>query len=328
MEYFLTNRKLVYTRAMLFSWESGSTPSSLSETNGEFIANKLRETLNILGKRIVVINANHIADVDDHFFNALVELTKSKKLHVLIFSTDRSNELANYFKEHFNDIDGLKGNYCTISGAVYYGLSNGGFCSSQFEKLKLESENLEKDEITSVIASCYIPSKQRLSSTPLCATGHFDANHLISDPYTFRWLVLLLVDCIYNAIINNQINDYTIVASSLRGAAIAGSVREILYFFSSPKFYVFDHIGPKYDFTYGNQKFEFKNTENCFYIGDFLIAGTELKITHAYCGFFGGKITHAFTLGKYTKESKIGNIPIESIVSLKDCIPDLEYTLE
>jgi hypothetical protein len=300
----------------------------LSETNGDFIASKLKETIDVIGKRIVIINANHIADVDDHFFNGLITLAKSKKLKVLIYSTDRTNELTNYFQDHFIDSKELKGNYCSISNVSYYGLSDGHFCSSEFERLKQDAESLEGEEITSVIASSYVPTRQKLSSTPLNATGHFDANLLISNPYSFRWLVLRLVDSVYQTIVNNQINEYTIVASSLRGAAIAGSVREILYFFSSPKFYVLDHIGPKHDFVNRDQKFEFNETESCFYIGDFLIAGTELKMTHAYCSFFGGKITHAFTLGKYTKANQIGNIPIESIVSLKDCAPELEYTLE
>lgn len=328
MKYFLTNSRLIYTRVMLFSWESGSTPSSLSETNGEFIANKLSEIIDTVGNRIVVINANHIADVDDHFFNALIQLVKSKKLNVLIYSTDRTNELTRYFQDHFSEELNLKGNYCEISNVAYYGVSGGSFCTSQFDNLRQESEELEKEQITQAISSSYVPTLYKLSSTPLNATGHFDANLLISDPYKFRWLVLRLVDSVYRTIVNNQINEYTIVASSLRGAAIAGSVREILYFFSSPKFYVFDHIGPKHDFINRDQQFEFKETESCFYIGDFLIAGTELKMTHAYCSFFGGKITHAFTLGKYTKASQIGNIPVESIVSLKECAPNLEYTLE
>ncbi|NOH31619.1 hypothetical protein [Vibrio mediterranei] len=328
MKYFLTNSQLTYTRVMLFSWESGSTPSSLSETNGEFLASKLRETLDIIGKRTIIINANHIADVDDHFLNGLVELAKTKKLRVLIYSTDRTNELTSYFRDHFLDSPELKGNYCCISNVSYYGLSDGDFCSSDFERLKREAEDLEREELTGIIASSYISTRQKLSSTPLNATGHFDANILISNPYVFRWLVLRLVDSVYQTIVNNQINDYTIVASSLRGAAIAGSVREILYFFSSPKFYVFDHIGPKHNFVHRDQQFEFNEDESCFYIGDFLIAGTELKMTHAYCSFFGGKITHAFTLGKYTKENQIGSIPVESIVSLKECAPELEYTLE
>ncbi|MFG5019590.1 hypothetical protein ID072_16605, partial [Vibrio cholerae] len=268
------------------------------------------------------------ADVDDHFLNGLVELAKSKMLRVLIYSTDRTNELTRYFQDHFVDSSELMGNYCCISNVSYYGLSNAPFCSSEFERLKRDAEVLERTQLTATIASSYVPTRQKLSSTPLNATGHFDANLLISNPYVFRWLVLRLVDSVYQTIVDNQINEYTIVASSLRGAAIAGSVREILYFFSSPKFYVFDHIGPKHDFVHRGQQFEFNGTESCFYIGDFLIAGTELKMTHAYCSFFGGKVTHAFTLGKYTKANKIGGILVESIVSLKECVSELEYTLE
>ncbi len=328
MKYFLTNGRLTYTRVMLFSWESGLTPSSLSETNGEFIANKLSKIIDAVGSRVVVINANHIADVDDHFFNALIQLIKLKKLNVLIYSTDRINELTGYFQAHFVEESSLKGNYCEISNVAYYGVSSGSFCTSQFEGLRKESEELEKEQITQAISSSYISHSHKLSSTPLNATGHFDANLLISDPYIFRWLVLRLVDSVYRTIVDNHIHEFTIVASSLRGAAIAGSVREILYKFSSPKFYVFDHLGPKHDFINRNQQFEFKETESCFYIGDFLIAGTELKMTNVYCNFFGGKVTHAFMLGKYTKANQIGNIPVDSIVSLKECAPNLEYTLE
>ncbi|HFQ5431646.1 hypothetical protein ACSTD8_01710 [Vibrio vulnificus] len=332
MKYFLINDKLVYSRAMLFSWESGSNPSSFSETNGEFISKKLEEVLNSTGKRIVIINANHVADVDDHFFNCLLELYKKIKFTLILYSSDKQHELINYFNEHldrtiYNQVESY-----TSSDTRFFCLysQNQKICSSKWASLKSSAEDLEKDQIKNLISSSYIKNENRtkLSSTPLVASGHFNANDLISNPYSFRWLVLLLVEMIYKKILDNQINSYTIVASSLRGAAIAGSVREILYFFSKPKLYVFDHIGPKYDFSKGNSTFDFSGTECCFYVGDFLIGGTELKLTQAYCQFFGGKITNAFTLGKYTNDDLIGNIQIQSIAQLKDCVEDLEYTLE
>lgn len=327
MNYFLQHSDFLYTRIMLFSWECESDLTNFSETNGEFFVSQLDKNLKVLDINTIVVNCNNVLDIDDHFIDPILKYQKDKGLDIILYSDDSSIKLPKYCSEHI-DNNGVNVFLREGERGVYYFCSNS-ISSSKLSELIDEAELLEQKKVVNLIKESYSEKKQELSSTPLLASGIFNATKLLSDPSKFRWLTLLMVDGITKCLMKERAASCSIVSSSLRGASIAGSVREIIHFLVPTELFLFDHIGPKHDFNFNPNHKEIKPNSLCIYIGDFLIAGTELKVTQAYCNLFSGKIDYAFVLGKYTRKDKLcGDINVHSLVQLKECVSNLKYELE
>ncbi|MGI2046670.1 hypothetical protein [Shewanella oncorhynchi] len=330
MNYFVPHSDFHYTRIMLFSWECNSEPTNLSQTNGMFFIKKLTEYINSNNATKILVNCNNVVDIDDHFLDPIKDFLLKGKVSIHFFSTDETHNLVKYLDEHFDRdtkicVSILKDNETKVINLAVN--ENHGPDIFNFIKKSLE---LERNGVKEIVKNSYTKSKKGeiLSSTPLIPTGQFNASEIISDPSKFRWLVLLLVEAIHKVVQKDKPKKYTIVASSLRGSAIAGSVKELLHFLSGPNLYIIDHIGPNHDVIEKPIFNNFSNSDYCVYIGDFLIAGTELKITQAYCSFLGGNIKHAFVIGQFTKQKKLWNkINLHSLVKLTDCVSDLDYKL-
>jgi len=331
MKYFLNSEDLIYTRALLFTWESDSNPSSFSETNGQFFVNQFNKFIECSSSETVVINCNHICDIDDHALKAINTLIKGSKLNFIFYSSDSNHVFCEYLEEHFEgsdlNTDSRTLNSCNRFFKIEQNQSINDICLTTIKK---NAENIEKRAITKLIASSYVIAGDnfKLSSTPLKATGHFNANMINSQPSSFRWIVSIMSEVIHQEVTKSKFISYTIVASSLRGVTIAASVREVLHYVSNAGFHIFDHFGPKHDLKELPIRRAFKEKEQCIYVGDFLIGGTEVKLTQTYCNSLGGELSKAFVLGKYTKSNNLGhNIAIQSLVQLSDCITDLRYEL-
>lgn len=330
MNYFVPHSDFHYTRVLLFSWECDSEPTNLSETNGTFFIGKLAAYIEATNASRVIINCNNVVDIDDHFLDPIQNYLKGSKVELCFYSNDQVHNLVNYIDEHFDSKLGITTQYFKDDNNSVIYLSKKNVCSSDIFRLISESVELEQKGIEGVVSSSYFKNTEDeiLSSTPLIPTGHFNATEIISDPSKFRWIVLLLVEAIHKVMQQDRPKHYTIVASSLRGTAIAGSVKELLHFLSGPDLCVIDHIGPNHDVIEKPLFNNFGRSDYCVYVGDFLIAGTELKITQAYCGFLGGRIKHAFVIGKYTQKSSLGNnIKLHSLVQLTNCASELSYKL-
>lgn len=330
MNYFVPHMEFNYTRILLFSWECNSEPTNLSETNGLFFVDKLASYIAVTNASRVVINCNNVVDIDDHFLDPIQDFLKGSKVELYFYSNDKIHSLVNYIDDHFDGDLGINKQYFKDDDNSVICLSKNSFCSSEALGLISKSRELEQKGLENIVSDSYFKNtdKEILSSTPLIPTGHFNATEIISDPSRFRWLVLLLVESIHKVVQEEQPKRYTIVASSLRGAAIAGSVKELLHFLSGPNLCVIDHIGPNHDVIERPYFHNLSQSDYCVYIGDFLIAGTELKITQAYCSIWNGKIRHAFVIGKYTKQKSFANgIVLHSLVQLLDCITELDYKL-
>lgn len=313
---------------MLFSWICDSPPTNLSQSNGEHFVELLKSEISSSTK-LVVINCNDINDIDDHFIDPIREYLLSTKKNVIFFSTDKKSIVVKHLYDYLN-IDkhenikhfseGDTESYCFVEKN----------CSSLIVKKTIEDAlYLEKQWLIKEVKKTYkeFDNKKRLSSTPLIASGEFNAFMLIADPSKFRWIAILLAEIINRVIQEERPSSYTIIAVSLRGAVIAGAVWEILHFLSGPKIHIIDHIGPRHDILEAPNREQ--NLGYCVYVGDFLIAGTEAKIASAYCNFLGGRIRHAFVIGKYTiQDSLDSDMKLHGLVSLRDCIDTLSYSLD
>jgi len=330
MIHFIPQQNFYYTRMMLFSWICDSTPTSLSQSNGEHFVELLKKEIPS-DSELLIVNCNNITDIDDHFIDPISEYLISTKKEIIFFSTNNDSIFIDHFNTHFKSSIHSNIKYFDEGGIESFCFVNDDFCSSTVKKTINDALDLEKQWVIKEVKKTYMKfdNQQTLSSTPLVASGEFNAFMLISEPSKFRWIAILLAERINRVIQEDRPSSYTIIAVSLRGAAIAGAVWEILHFLSSPRIHIVDHIGPRHDILNSSIKEQNINSNYCVYVGDFLIAGTEAKIASAYCNFLGGNIRHAFVIGKYTKQESLSNtMQLHSLVSLKDCISDLSYTLD
>lgn len=330
MDNFISHSEFYYTRMMLFSWTCDSTPTSLSQSNGDFFVECLQ---NILDKDIdvIVINCNEINDIEDHFIDPLVEYLKNTKKTIIFFSNDKKAKLVNHLDQHVSQNDQIENNKIFSEGDTRtYCIDNCDLSSSKVDSFIKEALSLEKKWLKKQIRKTYTeyPAPKRLSSTPLIASGEFNATAILSNPSKYKWIAILLAELINNLIQVERPKSYTIIAASLRGAAIAGAVWELLYFVSKPTLHIIDHLGPRYNILEIPRQENHFITTYCIYIGDFMIGGTEAKIVQSYCNLMGGKIKHAFVVGNYIKDEYINSdIKLHALVSLGDCVDSLKYSL-
>lgn len=328
MKYFLSGDTFYYTRLNLFSWECGKNPASFSETNTEFFTSHLGNILESVTKKVILINANDLVDVDDHAFDSIVYIVKKYSLTFLFFSNDEKNQVCKYLEEHFRH-DDLKKGYANQNGFVSFYISDKCDISNQ-EVINFigDAKSIESKSILGVVTDSFEEGDVFLSSTPLKASGKFNANDIMYDPFIFRWLISLMTEKIKSICKEKTLNEIAIVTSSLRGAVLAGAIKEIIdYSIPVKTFTIFDHIGPNMDFIRCPTEYDMDVTCSAIHIGDFSIAGTELKITKAFCSILGGRITDSFVIGKYTEKEEISDIKIHSLVSLSECNVNLKYEL-
>lgn len=329
MNHFIPHQDFYYTRIMLFSWTCDSAPTNLSQSNGDYLVTCIKSKI-LCTKSVILINCNDINDIDDHFIDPISEYLQTRK-NIIFFSTDGKSVVVKHLTDHLNKKNHNNAKHFSEGNIESYCVVQNNLSNIKVNQYIDDALSLEKNWLTKEIQNTYTKFNKdiRLSSTPLIASGEFNAFLLISDPLKYRWVAILLAEKINKVIQEERRNSYTIVAVSLRGAAIAGAVWEILHFISGPKLHIVDHIGPRHDILETPSREPNIRLGDCVYIGDFLIAGTEAKIASAYCNFLGGRVRHAFVIGKYTKQDLLGNdMKLHSLVNLRDCVDDLRYSLD
>lgn len=335
MDKFLTisNSELdfngLYTRMLLFTWSHESTVVELSETNIILFTKSLEKYLKLNSDlEYLIINSNSIKSVHDHVVNKIVDFIFKNKIKAIIFSDGNEISLQesidNYMKQQSRkDYNFIGGKIFTINIKE---TSNIDFFLELCEKK--EQQHLKK-----IVKNSYasFPEKRIMSSTPLMSSGEFNATSFISDPNQFSWIVTCMAEEI-NKIIQKEAQAYSLISVSLRGSAIAGNVWEVLHYLCGINIHIIDHIGPKHD-VIERPKCCFQDGKpiNFIYIGDFILGGTEIKISSVYCNFLGGNLKHAFAVGKFTSLDIIDRkTSLHCLVDLKDCLKDeeLNYILD
>ncbi len=337
---------VMYTRMALFSWDCKEAPSRINHDNIKFFISNLKNWFKdnekrerYIKPRYILINFNQIEDTDDHIYRDLVYCALEQGLKVFCFVTNRDIKEPKPFKHIVNSSK----EFCKESEQICFNMNKN-------NKIEYVSINMTLSEIDSIVKSDDLfdrvamfentlidelvsnsfikyDFKKILSSTPVLAPGEFNASKILSEPLSFKWLVLLMVDLIVYNTEKKSNQNITIIASSLRGSALAISVWEVLQDYFGVDIYIIDHLGPNYDIT-ESVDIKIKSNHKVIYIGDFLIAGTELKTTDMYCNNYGGKISSAFVIGKYTDNNIfMDRIELYSLTNLKNCVDELKYEL-
>jgi len=320
---FLIDQRFFYTRATHFSWKSdGNKPvSSFSESDAIRLVSSIKENKGNMS--YFVINCDGIFDVDDHALDKLEKfLSQNSKLQIAFFAKSEKNALVEYVSSK-TKIDKRTEN--TNGCCCVIGL---GKVDLDINYLRSKVRELENVFIRELVDDSYHEIDEHvLSSTPLIAPGEFNATSFISHPENFKWICLILADNIHDYIIENELSNVTIVSASLRGATLAAAIWEILESEHHINLCPIDHFGPKHDLLEPAKFHDPIQNSKCIYVGDFLIAGTEVKVLSAYTKFLSGELCAAFVVGKYTVKEKLGGTSLKSLVNLRDCVQPLEYKL-
>jgi hypothetical protein len=191
--------------------------------------------------------------------------------------------------------------------------------------------DLELAETKKIVGDCFEKHKgnqiTRLNSTPIRSTGVFNARELIGNPKKFSLIALQMAERLEFLIQKYRPPNPCVLAVSLRGSPIAAAAA----FLASPRLDVeiVDHMGPKQAVLEGYSVNTFRSRVNYIYIGDFAIGGTEIKVASSYACALGSHVTSALMVGSLLEPNEYGmSIPIESLVSLKECRGDVRYTFE
>lgn len=318
------DKQVAYVRLKALIWTDFGLefPENLRSQTGRRIESIWRENS---ASRPLVLNCQGVSIVDQH---ALEEVRRhaANASQPLVFVSSSSTFLEDL--EHALGKPTLSFSVGVTAETTAYAYAQKSPNREVLRPIIQHAYQLESTETQSVIAGCFEQHADnaliRLHSTPILASGIFNARVLIGDPRKFCLISLQLAERLEALLERNRPANPCVLAVSLRGSPIAAAAA----FLASPRLdvEVIDHMGPKQALLEG---YSFKRTRagiSYIYIGDFLIGGTELKVASSYACALGCRVTHALTIGSLLRpEDYCLSIPMESLVRLSECRNDVRY---
>lgn len=200
----------------------------------------------------------------------------------------------------------------------------------RYNELRLKINEFLDSEISEIVKGTFIPNDEKkdvfkpLPSTPILATGLFDASIIISNPNYFTWVCIRMADMVDEIIIENTLLNAQLLSVSLRASPFANAISLLL---DIPMRTV-DHLGPfqkVLDFESFNQ-YSIPNT-NYIFIGDFIVGGTELKLAHLFARYYASDLKYAIVLGDVFGSNRFVHFSISSITKLQGLNDRCKYAL-
>ena len=314
-----------YARMKALTWvaNDGLSPNMVQHDAGEALASVLRAPR---GSKPFVVNLQGILEVSEYAMNDVKKVIEDKKSPLVLLNGDR---LQTRLDAELGSPDAF---YKNVDCRVYGGNQ---IDAKTAESIVRDAVALEENTVRRIVKDCYrrFPKPQRLHSTPLLASGVFDARTIISDRVQFIWTVLVMAERLERALehFESQIPPdkvplvvpSRILAVSLRASPLAAALSMI----SSRELSVeiVDHMGPKHAIL---EEHSFANASrgiHYVYVGDFLIGGTELKTAQMYAISKGCRVGCAVILGHWLPitdyEENMGT-RLTSLVDLSSCRDD------
>lgn len=170
------------------------------------------------------------------------------------------------------------------------------------------------------VKQCFIPfdEPKYLSSTPIKASGVFDASLIVSTPTPFYWICLELSELLKTLLKTRQIKlskELRLLSVNLKSSPFA-SVVSLL---NNIPLVTIDHMGPKHKVYDLDILDGLKNLKqyNFIYVGDFCIGGTEIKIAKTYAGISNSELNTAIVVGSlFEGEIFKGSFDLFSLTNL------------
>lgn len=316
----LNHQDFVYCRMKALIWAANGTflPTLVQRNAGEMLATLLSSEKD--GKPLIV-NCQGVLNVDDHSVGPLNEALKLAHRQ-LVFTNAKPIEplLTRYIESprssHSKDGD------CTIQ------FGHNAINLEGLEKLLSGVAPLERSEVSRLVKESFKPFEdgpQRLTSTPILATGVFNARRLISNPQSFIWICLLLSERL-EGLLQKQLLDppdaVRLLAVSLRGSPFAAALGAL----NSLPIEIVDHLGPKHRIL---EEYTLRRRDSrltYIYVGDFVIGGSELRVAEAYANATGCSLKHALVIGTLLPPTaySLGD-KLAALIPLREVDPNVKY---
>lgn len=318
----LQHQDFVYGRLQGLVWAANGTffPGLVQRNAGELVAALLRTEKD--GKPLI-LNCHGIQDIDDHALGPLNDALEATHRQ-LIFTEAAAIEplLAKYLtvSRNANSSDGR----CTVQFA--HSLLSG----EQVEELTVCTAALENKEAKRVVKESFAPfagGLERLSSTPILASGVFNARRIITNPQSFIWISLLLSERL-EQILKRQIEQtpapVRLLAVSLRASPFAAALGAL----KALPIEIVDHLGPKHKIL---EEYTLRTRDarvSYIFVGDFVIGGSELRVAQAYAQATGCSLDYALVIGTLLDPSlySLGENLVR-LVDLKQVAPEARYQI-
>lgn len=195
--------------------------------------------------------------------------------------------------------------------------------NSHYDDSSLFGQDI-REHIIDLINKCSVKEDRRLSSTPFMTNYYFQIDKLFNKyNNSVGWLVSRFV-YILRAVLSKS-GDVKLVSSSLNGYALSVIIKEIVSDSHKIDCICFDRLGP--DLFISEVGKTPSNHNECVYICDFIIGGTELKILKALLQVEKSKISHVIAIGKFinNESGEIDRVKVNSLFDMKQIRADINY---
>lgn len=321
----LSHQDFDYARMKALTWvaNDGLSPNMVQHDAGKALASVLQAPR---GSKPFVVNLQGILEISEYAMNDVMKAIQDNKSSLVLLNGDRLQtrldaELGSP-EEYYKNLD-----------FRVYGANR--IDSKNAEAIVRNEVALEENTVRRIVKDCYrrFAEPKRLHSTPLLASGVFDARTIISDRVQFIWTVLVMAERLERTlekletqksadsaplVIPSRILAVSLRASPLAAALSMVSCREL-------SVEIVDHMGPKHAILEEHSLAIASRGVHYVYVGDFLIGGTELKTAQMYAISKGCRVGCAVILGHWLPiadyEENMGT-HLTSLVDLSTCRDD------
>lgn len=322
---YLSHSSWTYTTVDGLIWLSSGLklPTNLEEKACDSLI-KIYKEINI--GQPLVIDFRNIKDVADRALERLFTIFQEGTREVVLVNFENISDQINkntsdhYHKDSQNNTQ-TDGSCCKVLNQV-------GFTG---EKLVEKINELRQQKVEEFVKSSFtkFDVPQYLNSTPIKATGVYDAGKMITNHTAFYWVCLELSEKLKGLLNNGKINlnkELRLLTVNLKSSPFA-SVVSLL---NNIPLVTIDHLGPKhkvYDLDILDGLENLKQY-SYIYVGDFCVGGTEIKIAKTYAGISNSYLNTALVIGSYFPSEVFKSaFNLFALVSIKELHPHAQFDL-
>lgn len=330
--------KLLYVRLVLRSWSTSlPSPRSPVEVLTDEVFHRLKAFVNEQnGLPFLLLDWRGISALERPALELWWEI---RKLHVAVLHVGLSTEIHTKIEatdevSHSSAVSHLEGISGILDRTVLYLPSpasagvNGivsKHCGSSDSLLAFIDEHVTS-YLKQETAACFNNNPQYLRSTPLKANGFFDGQKIIGNPASFSWFALRSAATVKRLLSldrvpekkregefrSSQHQETRLLACTQNGVSFAMAISNMIHVDDvvadgeDPEQIgvdVIDRFGPSQMFIEEYSCSEQSTPDSYIFVGDFVIAGTELKIAEVHAYHRRAQLRHAVVVGSVLEES-------------------------
>lgn len=327
----LRHDQFIFTRLKALAWVGNqSTLPTLLQADGGRILSYIAE--HDEPEKPLILDCRGVVEIDDHALETTRAALQKHSRTLVLINADQLDARLKRDLGDFNVRFGFSSTQLAVVG------DDGSIDREVASRLIEQVAIIERNYVRECVAGCYrkFPrGMERMASTPLLASGVFDARLLISESNKFVWTAMLMADKLEEYLDGvlqtptpgttaQPLKQFRLLAVSLRGSPFAAAVGLLTSRHRSVE--IVDHMGPKYKILEEPSLRATLVEDDYIYVGDFVIGGTELRIAQAYARSKGSQLKHAIVVGKVLETADYNlDFDISALVNLKECCPTLRF---